>query len=185
MAVAEDKALDAPVTAPKAGSGFLLKLIMVSVLLLVFTGINIGVLWYFFGGSKPTEVAVVDGALPESPAIGDPSNPGMNDFTEVELDDYSVTNTTAAQGHTIHVSFKLIAIVSKSSQTQFELVVRKESKNRVKEAVERIIRSASMNDLKDSQLDFVKRRMREDINKNLGNSYINKIVIIEFRLMEQ
>lgn len=184
MAVAEEKTLDAP-AAKAAGGGFVKKILIVSVLLLTFTGLNIGVLWYFLGSTSKADVPTVAGALPETPVIGDPSNPGINDYVEVELDDYSVTNTTAAQGHTIHVTFKLIALVSKSSQAQFETVVRKENRHRVKESVERIIRSASLNDLKDSQLDFIKRRMREDINKTLGNSYINKIVIIEFRLMEQ
>ncbi len=184
MAVAEETPAEAPAT-KASGGGFFKKILIVTVLLLTFTGINIGVLWYFLGSSAKTEVPTVEGALPETPVIGDPANPGLNDYVEVELDDYSVTNTTAAQGHTIHVTFKLIGLVSKTSQTQFELVAHKEKRNQVKEAVERIIRSASLNDLKDSQLDFIKRRMREDINKTLGNSYINKILIVEFRIMEQ
>lgn len=188
-AVAEEKVLDAPAKA--AGGGFFKKILIVTVLLLLFTGINIGVLWYFLG-SGGGEAHHEEGghhdehaALPETPVIGDPSKPGVSDYMEVELDDYSVSNTMAAQGHTIHITFKLIALVSSASKAQFETSAKQDKRNQVKEQVERVIRSASLNDLKDSQLDFIKRRMREDINKILGNSYINKIVIIEYRLMEQ
>jgi flagellar basal body-associated protein FliL len=55
----------------------------------------------------------------------------------------------------------------------------------VQQAVDKVIRSSTHDELSDSNLDRIKRRIREDINKILGNSYIQEVIITEFRMMEQ
>lgn len=172
-------------SSPASGGGFMKKIIIVGVLLMMVMGMQFGILMYFFSGTSNAEPADVDGALPEQPAIGDPSNPGLGNTTEVEVGDFVCTNAVAAQGHSVHITFRLVAIVPSSMSDQFGTVAKKENKFRVREVVDHIIRSSERPDLNDPSLDMIKRRIKEDINKILGKSYINKVIIADFKLMEQ
>lgn len=167
------------------GSGFVKKILIVAILLFMVMGMQIGILMYFFPGSSSNEPPEVDGALSEVPAIGDPSNPGLGDTKEVEIGDFVCTNGIAAQGHAVHVTLRLVAIVPASLSDQFSQVAKKENKFRVRESVDHIIRSSGREDLNDPSLDMIKRRIKEDINKILGKSYVNKVIIADFKLMEQ
>ena len=182
----ETKSEAEEVAAPPAKDGFLMKVIIVGVLLILVMGLQFFILWYFLGGeSADTQQPNGDVALDDTPTIGDPSNPGNSNTVEVEVDNFNCANGIASQGFTIHISFRLVAIVSSNSETRFYDAVHKEHKFRVHQAVDKVIRSSSQEDLKDANLDRIKRRIREDVNKVLGNSYIQDVIVTEFRMMEQ
>jgi flagellar basal body-associated protein FliL len=175
----------APVT-PRKGDGFLFKIIIVVVLLLAVMGGEFALLYFFLGGTKPdVKAADPNTKISETPTIGNPDNPGTANMTETEIDTFNCANGIASQGFTIHVTFRLVATVSTDVQSRFYDAVTKMHKHRVHEAVDKVIRSSSQEELKDANLDRIKRRIREDVNKVLGNSYIQDVIITEFRMMEQ
>ena len=104
---------------------------------------------------------------------------------EVNIDKFNTTNSIAAPGSVIHVSFTLVAIVSADNVTSFETVVSDEKKWRVQQVVIKVVRSASLEDLNDPNLGTIKRLIREEINKVLGKSYVSNVVIGGYRTMEQ
>lgn len=104
---------------------------------------------------------------------------------EALIDTFSCTNTRVAPGSVVHLSFKLVAVIPKGQELPFEEAANKQHKNRVRQAVERIARSASMDELNDPHLSTLKRLLREEVNKVLGRSFVNEMVINEFRMLEQ
>ena len=132
------------------------------------------------GGSAAGDV------LGDGSSDGDPSEAvDPNDGVEVEIDKFNTTNSRARLGSTLHVSFSLIAIVKPNNQAAFTEAANQAHKARVREAVVKIVRSASMDNLNDPDLSVIKRQIREAVNKVLRNSYILEVVIDDFRQMEQ
>jgi flagellar basal body-associated protein FliL len=210
-----------PVAAIKPkGDGFIMKIIIVGVLLLVVMAGEFAIVIFFFADSgknesKPESVAQsahgtdtahgahgadsghdAHGAKSSHDAHGAKSSSGAHgetetitasgdDLIEVEIERFNCANGMASQGFTIHVSFRLVATVSGNQVSYFHDAVTKEQKYRVQQAVDKVIRSSTHDELSDSNLDRIKRRIREDINKILGNSYIQEVIITEFRMMEQ
>ena len=107
-------------------------------------------------------------------------------MTEVPVgDSFNCTNSVADPGSIVHVTFKLIAIVSKDQRQNFVEAANTNHKHRVRQEIVKVARSSSLEDLKDPNLGTMKRLIREEINKVLGTSYVNKVVISEFRIMLQ
>lgn len=104
--------------------------------------------------------------------------------TEVDLGEFTCTNGVAAPGMVIHVDFKLVGIVARTLQTQLE-ETQKEHEARLRQAVIKVSRSSSLNDLNDPGLGTLKRKIREEINKVLHKSYIIEVVISDFKTIEQ
>lgn len=168
-----------------AGGDFMKKMIIVGALLLVVMGVQFFLFWYFLSGNDSGSNNADNIAIEDSPVIGDPQNPGGGSSTEVEIDDFNCTNGTAAEGQSVHVTFKLVALVASGSSESFSQSAKKDHKYRVLSAVDKIIRSSTLEDLRDPNHDVIKRRIKEDINKILGNSSINEVIIANFKMMEQ
>lgn len=109
----------------------------------------------------------------------------IGDTVEVEVGTFRCTNSRAVTGAVVHVSFKLVAIVSRSQQRAFETAATGLHKNRVRQAVLEVVRSANLEDLNDPKLRTIKRQTREKINKVLRKSYVIETVISEFTVLEQ
>lgn len=107
------------------------------------------------------------------------------DTVEVEIDSFSASNSLAAPGSVIHVNFKLVASVASSQETTFAELVSKGKQGRVRQAIIKVARSASLEDLQDPELNVFKTQMKEEINKVLQKSYVNDVIISAFRTMEQ
>lgn len=116
----------------------------------------------------------------------DSTNPEeqMN-IEEVEIGKFNTTNSIASPGSTIHVSFTLVAIVSKENAVTFTADVKEKYNWRVKQAVSKVIRSASLEDLNAASQSTISRLVREEINKVLGKSYVIKVVLGEPKTMAQ
>lgn len=104
---------------------------------------------------------------------------------EVLIDSFNCTNNRAAAGSTIHVSFKVVCIVPDGQNLAFEELANKTNKTRVRQAIERIIRSAALEDLHDPNLSTIRRQIREEVNKVVGKNYVLDIVVNDIRLIEQ
>jgi flagellar basal body-associated protein FliL len=107
------------------------------------------------------------------------------DTVEVEVDSFSASNSLAAPGSVIHVRFNLVATVAKGQETTFAELVSKSKQARARQAVIKVARSASLEDLQDPELNVFKRQIKEEINKVLHKSYVNDVIISSFRTMEQ
>jgi flagellar basal body-associated protein FliL len=135
--------------------------------------VSVGGTYFVVGGSAPSEEA---GAKDESEGP---------DAVEVEIDTFSVSNSVAAPGSVIHVSFKLVATVARGQETTFGELVTIGKQARVRQAVIKVARSASLEDLQDPELNVFKRQIKEEINKVLQKSYVNDVIVSTFRTMEQ
>lgn len=120
--------------------------------------------------------ASVETEIPEGP---------KDDLTEVAIDSFNCTNNVVAPGSVIHLSFKVIGVVPAKLQQSFDENANKTHKTRVRQVIERIARSSSLEDLNDPNLGTIKRLIREETNKTLGRSYVSEVVITEFRMLEQ
>jgi len=136
-------------------------------------------------------------ATPKDPAAGDKQAAGASgapveevpdvrvaNSAEVSLGDFNCTNSTAAPGVVIHVDFKLYAVTTSQQASQLEQQV-KSHQARVRQIVNKIVRSSSLEDLNDPNLGTIKRLVREEINRLLQKSLISEVVISDIRTMEQ
>jgi len=172
---------DAP--APRKGSGKLMILVLVSAAMIGEAG-----LFYFLGiGSGGGEVAAADPTAPkpDDAKAGAGKESRNEQLVEVEIHSVNVTNNNAAADTIVHISFKLHALVASDQKSAFEDAVKTNQKARVREAVEKIARSATLEDLNDSNLSTLKRLLREEVNKVLRQSYVIEVAINDFKTMQQ
>ncbi|MBI3865643.1 MAG: hypothetical protein HY290_27535 [Planctomycetia bacterium] len=106
------------------------------------------------------------------------------EFAEVTLGDYSFSNSTAVPGIIIHVDFKLSAVATSKMASSLESQL-KIHQMRVREKVNKIVRSSNLDELNDPNLGTIKRLIKEDINRLLRKSYVVEVIITDMRVMEQ
>ena len=109
-----------------------------------------------------------------------------SDIVEVEFSPpFAVTNSTADLGTLVHVNFELVAGVSTKNETTFRQAVEQDYKSRLRQAIVEIARSAALEDLQDPDLNQLKRRIKEDLNKTLQSSYVVEIIIPKIQVHVQ
>lgn len=179
--VAEAKAESPPAEAPAGGSsrGGLVK---IAGLLVGFTLLQVAVFYFLF----PQSSSGTDATDPEAPAavIEEDAAAESADLVEVLLDRFNCTNEVAVPGRSVNLDFELVAIVARDMQTAFDLAANGEQKFRVRAAILRVARSASLADLSDPAQATIKRKFRSEINKVLRKSYIIDIAIPKYRKQE-
>ena len=84
-----------------------------------------------------------------------------------------------------NVSFKLFAAVSPDAKTEFADAVGERYKARIKQAVVKVVRRSSIEDLRDPQLDLFKRNLKTEINNVLPERYVQEIIVADIRTMQQ
>lgn len=116
---------------------------------------------------------------------GDGDSEGSDgEFAEVPMGDFSFSNGTAAPGMIIHVDFKLSAVATTKHASSLDSQL-KMHQARVRQAVNKIVRMSSLEELNDPNLATIKRLIREDINRLLKKTYVLEVVITDVRTMEQ
>lgn len=128
--------------------------------------------------SEQQETEAEPADMEEEPTVTD-------DMAEVLIDSFNCTNNRIAPGSVIHLSFKVVGIVRAKQKISFEESANHTHKTRVRQSIERIARSSSLEDLNDPNLSTLKRLIREETNKILGKSFVTEIVINDFRMLEQ
>ncbi len=139
----------------------------------------------FGSGGHEAEAAVEGGEHGEEKKAAEPPPAPPTNFVESELDGYSITNRLAAADTTLQVSFKLYALVAADQKSAFETAAREDNKARVREAVERLIRTSTLDDLNDPALSSLKRQIREEVNRILRQSYVSEIILSEYKTIER
>lgn len=174
---AEETTAPEEAEAPKKKSG-LVKI----VILLVIAMVGEAGLFLFLGigSGEPAEAAAAEEA-PEPEEEDD----GNNDLVEVEIHSFNVTNTRAAPDTIVHIAFKLHGLVATDQKDAFDEAANTQNKARVREAVERVMRSATLEYLEDPSHSTLKRLLREEVNKVLRQSYIVEVAISDFKTMRQ
>ncbi|MEZ6046913.1 MAG: hypothetical protein R3C11_15300 [Planctomycetaceae bacterium] len=182
----DEASADQQMSVDSAGSST--KLIKIGALLAVVLGLQVIVVWYLLSrpAAPPVEQTVeegIEGYLGEDGGFEGTAS-SVSD-TEVVIDSFNCTNTSAIDEGVVHISFHLSATTSPNNATDFQLAVSSTAERRVKEAVERVARNAPYDELKDPFLSSIKRQIKDEINKVLRKSYVNEILITEFKIIEQ
>ncbi|HXY33407.1 MAG TPA: flagellar basal body-associated FliL family protein [Planctomycetaceae bacterium] len=104
-------------------------------------------------------------------------------LVEVEVGSFSVS-VEPDDAQMWNVSFKLFATVSSDVQSHFTDASDR-YKARLRQAVVKVVRMSSIKDLRDPQLDLMKRELKSQLNNVLPEPYIQEVVVSEIRVMQQ
>jgi flagellar basal body-associated protein FliL len=105
-------------------------------------------------------------------------------LAEAEIGPFSVS-LEENSGILWNVSFKLFAAVSPDAKSEFADAVGERFKARIKQAVVKVVRRSSIEDLRDPQLDLFKRNLKTEINNVLPERYVQEIIVADIRMMQQ
>jgi flagellar basal body-associated protein FliL len=107
-----------------------------------------------------------------------------DNLVEAEVGSFSVS-LEENNGILWNVSFKLFAAVSSDAAAHFSDAVGERYKARVKQAVVKVVRRSSIDDLRDPQLDLFKRNLKTEINNVLPERYVQEMIVADIRTMQQ
>jgi hypothetical protein len=107
------------------------------------------------------------------------------ELLEVELGaPYSLSILRPESNTTLLIDFKLYGLVRSEHQAEFaELFER--SRNRIRDEVLTVVRSAEMGDFADPGLALIKRQILEKSNATLGRRLLERVGISDFTFLEQ
>ena len=165
-----------------AGKGGLIKIAAVVGLLMT---VEAGVLFFMLSGGEAS-AANAEAEATAAIADGAAEVAAGSDLVEVEMSPgFSVTNSTADLGTLVHVNFELVCAVSGPNESAFTAAVGETYKNRLRQVVTEIVRSASLEELQDPDLNQLKRRIREELNKTLQHSFVVEVIIPKIQVHVQ
>jgi flagellar basal body-associated protein FliL len=174
-------AVQDPAGAPKRKS----KKILIGTIVTIVVAVQAVVTWFVLRGHSGQEAGESHAEKGHAEAAADEHDvDGGTDVAEVRLGDFSFSNGTASPGSIMHVDFKLSAVTAAKQASSLEAQV-KAREARIRQAVNRIVRSSGLDELNDPGLTTIKRLARDEINRVLQKSYVIEVVITDFRLMEQ
>jgi flagellar basal body-associated protein FliL len=104
-------------------------------------------------------------------------------LVEVEVGSFSVS-VEPDDAQMWNVSFKLFATIASENQSHFADDSER-FKARLRQAVVKVVRMSSVKDLRDPNLDLVKRELKSQLNNVLPEPYIQEIIVSEIRVMQQ
>jgi flagellar basal body-associated protein FliL len=122
-----------------------------------------------------------------SNATGDDAAGSLDNVETVEVafDSFQVYNGSAAPGSRLYIEFKLTNVVAKSQEIQFDLAANRKHKASVKQVVQEVVSSSSLTELNDPRLSVIRRKIKEEINKVLRKSYVNNVILTDYRVSQQ
>ncbi len=156
---------------PKKGK---LKLILGTLALLLIVGQSAAI--YMLSSASAAE----GGEASEEDETEEEPEEAEVEQMEVFIDKFRCTNSTAKPGADITVSFGVYATVAAGQDVAFDTAVNKDHKGRVRQAIEKVVRGSNLDDLGDSNLGTIKRKIKEEVNKALRKSYIIEVIISEY-----
>jgi hypothetical protein len=104
-------------------------------------------------------------------------------LVEVEVGSFSVS-VEPDDAQMWNVSFKLFATIASENQSKFADDSER-FKARLRQAVVKVVRMSSVKDLRDPNLDLMKRELKSQLNNVLPEPYIQETIVSEIRVMQQ
>ena len=186
-----DTSQDDPQSDPGAGSGMKGKLIALAiVLVIVLAECAVAILAFPSANDTATltqamlaapDVEANDVVVTEPPAEEQRSD---EEAIEVDLGEFDVSSYQPLSNTTLRISFHLYGIVTVDDETQI-LDLLEAKRQRMREQVLVILRSAELTDLADAALGLIKRRILEKTNRTFGEPLLREIIFSDFSFMEQ
>jgi flagellar basal body-associated protein FliL len=110
-------------------------------------------------------------------------SPKSENVVEVEVGSFSVS-VEPDDAQMWNVSFKLFATVGTDAQGHFADASDR-FKARLRQAVVKVVRMSSIKDLRDPQLELMKRELKSQMNNVMPEPYIQEVIVSEIRVMQQ
>jgi len=107
-----------------------------------------------------------------------------SDSEEVDLGEYTITSYQPTSSTTMFINFRLYGTILRKQTGEFTERL-EASKNRVRDNIITIVRSAEVADLTDAGLGLIKRKILETTNKTLGKPLLKEVVFSDFSYVEQ
>ncbi|MBL9094114.1 MAG: flagellar basal body-associated FliL family protein [Planctomycetaceae bacterium] len=167
--------------APKGG-GLISKLVPALIVIAVVTGE--GVAAFMLMPSVEDNAKAAREALAAKPPEPEYHDEHDAELAEIDLEEYKITSFQPASSITLRIEFHLFGMVPAEKAEEFKHIY-EAKKNRVRDNVMAIIRSAEMNDLTDPGLGLIKRKILETTNKALGKPLLEGVMFAEFTFLEQ
>ncbi len=104
-------------------------------------------------------------------------------LVEVEVGSFSIS-VEPDDAQMWNISFKLFATINSEAQSSFGDASER-FKARLRQAVLKVVRMSSIKDLRDPQLELMKRELKSQLNNVLPEPYIQEVVVSEIRVMQQ
>jgi hypothetical protein len=179
-APAAAEAAPAPVAAKKSLlGGKRVKLIAIIAGVMVLPAVGAALLLPKGHAAAPTEQSGEGGAAHAEESHSSKSE----NVVEVEVGSFSVS-VEPDDAQMWNVSFKLFATVGTDVQGHFADASER-FKARLRQAVVKVVRMSSIKDLRDPQLELMKREMKSQLNNVMPEPYIQEVVVSEIRVMQQ
>lgn len=105
------------------------------------------------------------------------------EVVEVDLGEFSITNSSLASEATFRVDFHLCGTVAESDQSEFDALF-KRNRNRFRDRVTVEIRDCTIDALMDSGLGLIKRQILAKSNTVLGKSLLRSVLFAEYSVIE-
>jgi flagellar basal body-associated protein FliL len=132
----------------------------------------------------PKGHAAATGESAEGGTRGDDSHSQKSEnVLEVEVGSFSVS-VEPDDAQMWNISFKLYATIGSDAQSHFADASER-YKARLRQAVVKVVRMSSIKDLRDPQLELMKRELKSQLNNVLPEPYIQEVVVSEIRVMQQ
>jgi flagellar FliL protein len=125
-------------------------------------------------------------AAKEKPAKepDDSADKGQTEETEVDLGKFDVNSYQPKANTTSIIDFHLYATIASSDKSAFGASI-EQNKNRLRDQVLVIIRSADLAELTEPGLGLLKRRILEKSNAILGKAFLRTVIFGDFSFTEQ
>lgn len=102
---------------------------------------------------------------------------------EVEIGEFQLTNYSLS-GATMHLQFHFNATIEKSENEEFVKLF-EEHKSRIRQRILSVLRSSSQEDLADPSLGAIRRKIQDDLNKQLERKLILSVFFTDAHVMPQ
>ncbi len=140
---------------------------------------------------RPSGVAIAAGPLKEAAGKGKPAKEAedaaeksQTEELEVDLGKFDVNSYQPKANTTSIIDFHLYATIASSEKSAFNASIEL-NKNRLRDQILVIVRSADLAELTEPGLGLIKRRILEKSNTILGKAFLRTIIFGDFSFTEQ
>jgi len=103
---------------------------------------------------------------------------------EIDLGQFSVSEFQPLSNTTLRIDFHLIGTVHEEDFGELEVELAKH-KHRFREDVNSTVRGSNVEDLTDTGLGLIKRKILDKTNRRLGKPYLKSIHFSDFSFLQQ